>query len=227
MPSLRSRRGADSSPRTCQVRTDLRARTDRTLPRRGAAGESRLSLGRYGADDPAAKKIPLHVTVDKKVGDALGKIRSKKSVSELVNGLLTTVVRQFDPGPAAPVVYKLVEVLAEFEAKARDSGDGQTLAAVALLRSELEPYIDLAQPDPEPGAPTLEPRPDAVEPPKEPGQPLSIEQRLHIPPTPVRATKRDYYWYAVPVLCHEKPMVYLRDAKAWKCFICGKLIHDV
>lgn len=185
-----------------------------------------MSIGRYGHDDPAARKVPLHVTVDKSVGDALGKIRSKKSLSELVNGLLTTVVKQFDPGPAAPVVYRLVEVLAEFEVKARDSGDGQTLAAVALLRSELEPYIDLAQPGSEPQTQVPEPRPRVVESPKGPSQALSVEQRLCIPPTPVRSSKRDYYWYAVPVLCHEKPMVYLRDAKAWKCFICGRLTHD-
>lgn len=184
-----------------------------------------MSFGRYGHDDPGARKVPLHVTVDKRIGDALDKIRSKKSLSELVNGLLTTVVNQFDPGPAAPVIYKLVQVLAEFEAEARDSGDSQTLAAVALLRSELEPYVDLAQPNPKRKAPIPEPRPGIVEAPKDPGQTLSMEQRLCIPPTRVRP-RRDFYWYAVPVLCHEKPMVYLRDARVWKCFICGKLIHD-
>ncbi len=185
-----------------------------------------MSLGRYGADDPADRKIPLNVTVDRWISEALGKIRTKKSVSDLVNGLLTTVVKQFDPGPAAPLVYRLVEVLAEFEAKARDSGDAQTLAAVALLCSELEPYIDLAQTDTT--RETSTPQQTRLESTgtEASGRTLSIEQRLCIPPTPVRASKRDYYWYAVPVLCHEKPMVYLRDAKAWKCFICGKVIHD-
>lgn len=188
-----------------------------------------MSLGRYGADDPKMRKVPLHITVDKWIGDALGKIRSKRSVSELVNGLLTTVVRQFDPGPSAPLIYELVRVLEEHEARAKDSGDAQALAAAALLRSELEPYIDLARADSERKTPTVDPGPETIGILKESDQAPSSNQRfLSIQPTPDRApaTKRDYNWYAVPVLCHEKPMVYLRGAKAWKCFVCGKLIHD-
>lgn len=184
-----------------------------------------MSFGRYGADDPVLKKVPLNITIDKRISDALGKIRSKKSVSELVNGLLTTVVKQFDPGPAAPLVYRLTEVLAEFETKARGSGDTQTLAAVALLRSELEPYIDLARADLTQETPVSQPVPRMVEATEVVGQTSSIEQRLCIPPTPVRP-RRDYYWYAVPIRHCEKPMAYLRDTKIWKCFICGKILHD-
>ena len=184
-----------------------------------------MSLGRYGADDPADRKVPLNVTVDRWISEALGKIRTKKSVSDLVNGLLTTVVSQFDPGPAAPLVYRLLEVLAEFETRARDSGDAQTLAAVALLRSELGPYIDLAQADTTRGTSLQQARLESTGTTAS-GQALSIERRLCIPPTPVRASKHDYYWYAVPVICHGTPMVFLKDAMAWKCTVCGRLIHD-
>ena len=185
-----------------------------------------MSFGRYGADDPVLRKVPLNITIVKRISDALGKIRSKKSVSELVNGLLTTVVKQFDPGPAAPLVYRLTEVLAEFETKARGSGDTQTLAAVALLRSELEPYIDLAKADPTQETTVPQPVLRTVETVEVASQTPGIEQRLCIPPTPVRP-KRDYYWYAVPIGHCEMPMVYLRDEKVWKCLICGKVIHDV
>ena len=46
-----------------------------------------MSFGRYGADNPGERKVSLEITVDKWVSDALGKIRSKKSVSNLVNSL--------------------------------------------------------------------------------------------------------------------------------------------
>ena len=183
-----------------------------------------MSFGRYGADDPRMRKVSLEVTVDRWVSDALGKIRSKKSVSSLVNSLLGTVIRQFDPGPSAPMIYDLVALLARHRKQAEAAGDAETLAAISQLHSELEPYIDLAE---------AEPRRDNQLVSSE-GKGRQEERSFLLqgtwnpafgPPTPTR-DRRDYYWYAVPILCHGVPMEYLRSAKAWKCNVCGRLIQD-
>ena len=108
-----------------------------------------MSFGRYGADSPAERKVSLEITVDKWVHDALGKIRSKKSVSDFVNSWLAVEIRHYDPGPLAPMVYELVEVLAKYRREAEASGDMKKLASVAQLHSVLEPYIDLAEAEPE------------------------------------------------------------------------------
>ena len=179
-----------------------------------------MSLGRYGADDPRMRKVSLEVTVDRWVSDALGKIRSKKSVSSLVNSLLGTVIRQFDPGPSAPMIYDLVALLAKHRKQAEAAGDTEALAAISQLHSELEPYIDLAEAELRPALNTTEERREE--------RPFLLQGAWNSafgPPTPTR-DRRDYYWYAVPVLCHGVPMGYLRDKKAWKCNMCGKLIQD-
>jgi hypothetical protein len=179
-----------------------------------------LSFGRYGADDPRTRKVSLEVTVDRWVSDALGKIRSKKSVSNLVNSLLGTVIRQFDPGPSAPMIYDLVELLAKHRKQAEEKGDAETLAAISQLHSELEPYIDLAEAEPHPA-------PDQRKEPQNGGMSLlqAVWNPAFGPLIPTR-DRRDYYWYAVPVLCHGVPMEYLRGEKAWRCDVCGGLIRD-
>ena len=157
-----------------------------------------MSFGRYGADNPGERKVSLEITVDKWVSDALGKIRSKKSVSNLVNSLLATVIRQFDPGPASPFVYELVGLLAKHRQEAEASGDTETLASVTQLHSMLEPYIDLAE-----------------------AEPTSVGR--------LAATEgqgRYYSRYAVPVLHCGTPMAFLRGSRAWKCLMCGFLLHD-
>ncbi len=194
-----------------------------------------MSLGRYGADDPDSRRVPLNITVDKWVSDALKKIRSKNSVSDMVNGILAIVVRQFDPGPSAPMVYELERVLAEHEARAKASGDPETLAAAAMLRSKLEPYMDLAHggADGEAVLPEAGMRNRPVAPGELRGNDADLQDR----PAPVQKkslparedlhfTPRGYDWYAVPVLCHEKPMTYLRKLRAWKCFVCGGLLAE-
>jgi len=183
-----------------------------------------LSLGRYGADDPRTRKVSLEVTVDRWVSDALGKIRSKKSVSSLVNGLLGTVIRQFDPGPSAPMVYDLVALLARHRKLAEATGDAEALAAISQLHSELKPYIDLAE---------AEPRQDDQPTSMKPREPRDDRTFLlqgawnpaFGPPPPTR-DRRDYYWYAVPVLCHGAPMVYSGQGSGWECTMCGRLIRD-
>ena len=157
-----------------------------------------MSFGRYGADSPGERKVSLEITVDKWVSDALGKIRSKKSVSNLVNSLLATVIRQFDPGPASPFVYELVGLLAKHRQEAEASGDTETLASVTQLHSMLEPYIDLAEAE------------------------LTSVGRL----AATEGQGRYYSRYAVPVLHCGTPMAYLRGSRAWKCLMCGFLLHD-
>jgi hypothetical protein len=179
-----------------------------------------LSLGRYGADDPRMRKVSLEVTVDRWVSDALGKIRSKKSVSSLVNSLLGTVIRQFDPGPSAPLVCELVALLARHRRQAEAAGDAEALAAISQLHSELEPYIDLAEAEPHPD-------PDGRKGPQSGG--VSLPQGVWNPafgPPPPARDRRDYYWYAVPVLCHGVPMEYMHAARAWRCNVCGAQIRD-
>lgn len=187
-----------------------------------------MSLGRYGADDPGDKKVPLHITVDKSISEALGKIRSKKSVSDLVNGLLDTVVRQFDPGPLAPMIHDLVRILARHRIKAETSGDRERVALIDMMLSKLDPYIDLAEAREMLQALLPNLAPEVVR--KAEGlQSLGSRNaeayHFAMPPAPERP-RRDYNWYAVPIICHEKPMAYLRNLKAWKCFVCGKLLHD-
>ena len=157
-----------------------------------------MSFGRYGADNPGERKVSLEITVDKWVSDALGKIRSKKSVSNLVNSLLATVIRQFDPGPASPFVYELVGLLAKHRQEAEASGDTETLASVTQLHSMLEPYIDLAEAE------------------------LTSVGRL----AATEGQGRYYSRYAVPVLHCGTPMAFLRGSRAWKCLMCGFLLHD-
>lgn len=161
-----------------------------------------MSLGRYGADSPSDRKVGLEITVDKWVSDALEKIRSKKSVSSLVNSLLATVIRQFDPGPASPFIYELVGLLAKHMREAEASGDMETLASVAQLHSILEPYIDLAEAEPEPVAKTV------------------TKAREH------NEVRRNYIRYAVPVMHCDVPMSFLRTSGAWKCLACGFLLRD-
>ena len=157
-----------------------------------------MSFGRYGTDNPGERKVSLEITVDKWVSDALGKIRSKKSVSNLVNSLLATVIRQFDPGPASPFVYELVGLLAKHRQEAEASGDTETLASVTQLHSLLEPYIDLAEAE------------------------LTSVGRL----AATEGQGRYYSRYAVPVLHCGTPMAFLRGSRAWKCLMCGFLLHD-
>lgn len=177
-----------------------------------------MSLGRYGYDDPGAKKVRIHIMVDRWISNALGKIRTKKSLSELVNGVLAVIVKQYDPGPAAPLVHELERVLSVHEEKARASEDYETLVAVRMLRSRLEPYSDLAN--------------DEIAPPKgleesgvlssdiiESAKGASVEENLYY-------TERGYDWYAVPVMCHDTPMTYVRLLHAWKCTVCGYLFGD-
>ena len=157
-----------------------------------------MSFGRYGADNPGERKVSLEITVDKWVSDALGKIRSKKSVSNLVNSLLATVIRQFDPGPASPFVYELVGLLAKHRQEAEASGDTETLASVTQLHSMLEPYIDLAEAE------------------------LTSVGRF----AATEGQGRYFSRYAVPVLHCGTPMAFLRGSRAWKCLMCGFLLHD-
>ncbi len=170
------------------------------------------------------------MTVDKWISEALEKIRTRKSVSELVNGLLETVVRQFDPGPTAPMVHDLVRVLAKHRNEAETVGDRERISVIDSMLSKLDPYIDLAEARKELEALVPGLRPKAVQRDEIPitagRRKYDLQyQQLAILPPPVRPMK-DYDYYAVPIIHCEKPMVYLRDAKVWKCFICGKLIHD-
>jgi len=169
-----------------------------------------LSMGRYGADSPSDRKVSLEVSVDKWVSDALEKIRSKKSVSSLVNSLLATVIRQFDPGPASPFIYELVGLLAKHKREAEATGDTETLASVAQLHSMLEPYIDLAE---------AEPRPSPLSLADGGSRGGTVESR-------VEPSQREYSWYAVPVLHCGAPMSYLCGSGTWKCVTCGFLLHD-
>lgn len=167
-------------------------------------------MGRYGADSPNDRKVSLEVTVDKWVSDALEKIRSKKSVSNLVNSLLATVIKQFDPGPASPFIYELVRLLAKHRQEAEATGDTETLASVVQLHSILEPYIDLAEAEPELMPPSL----------RSDGSRSSMVSPL------VESSPREYSRYAVPVLHCGVPMDFLSSLGAWKCVSCGFLLRD-
>jgi hypothetical protein len=103
-------------------------------------------MGRFG-DEPRSRKVPLHVTVDERVIDALGKVRNKSSVSSMVNDILTIVIKQFDPGPSSPLIYELKELFDKHLQDATSSGDTQKVACIELLESKLLPYYDLAEVD--------------------------------------------------------------------------------
>ncbi|MDG7011765.1 MAG: hypothetical protein JRN17_01585 [Nitrososphaerota archaeon] len=178
-----------------------------------------MSLGRYGYDDPGDKKVRIHIMVDKKISNALDKIRAKRSLSELVNGVLAAIVKAYDPGPAAPLVHELEKVLRVHEGRAEASGDSETLVAVRVLKSRLESYSDLASSE------ASSPRGFKVEgilpqdrTEAEKGRPFAEENLYY--------TERGYDWYAVPVMCHDTPMTYLRSLRAWKCTVCGYLFGE-
>src|SRR5487761_755592 len=99
------------------------------------------STGRFGE----RKKVRLSIMVDKWISDALGKIRSKKSVSSLVNGLLGVTIMQFDPGPSSPLIYELRALFKKHLLEAEISGDAQSIACIEFLESQLVPYYDLAE----------------------------------------------------------------------------------
>ena len=178
-----------------------------------------MSLGRYGYDDPGAKKVRIHITVDGKMNKALDKIRAKRSLSELVNGVLAVIVKAYDPGPAAPLVHELERVFAAHEESARSSGDLETMAAVKVLRLRLEPYSDLASGETTPLKGFAERSTlarDRVEPEE---RRFSAEESFYY-------TERGYDWYAVPVMFHDTPMAYLGSLDAWKCSVCGGLLNE-
>ena len=189
-----------------------------------------LSPGRYGAEEGATRKVSLEITVDRWISDALGKIRTKKSVSNLVNGLLAIVIRQFDPGPSSPLVYALDRLLTKYKERAEASGDAEMVASVALLRSRLEPYFDLAEVVPDQQGRShgltacIEERKTEEE--KDQNDVHGIEGNRYGLPVEDDCARRDYDWYAVPTICHGTPMVYLRALGAWKCSVCGSVCRD-
>jgi hypothetical protein len=157
------------------------------------------SMGRYGE----TRKVALKVMVDRPVKDALGKIRTKKSVSNLVNGLLAITIRQFDPGPSSPLIHELKELFRRHLLKAKLSGHAEEIACIEYLESQLQPYYDLA------GVPAN----NAAESFKAEARTQSI----------LRTNKfsRDYSWYSVPHICHGAPMAYSHKERSWICSICG------
>lgn len=189
-----------------------------------------MSLGRYGANE-GARKVSLEITVDKWISDALDKIRTKRSVSNLVNGLLAIVIRQFDPGPSSPLIYALDGLLTKYKERAEASGDPEMIASVALLRSRLEPYFDLAEvvPNQQNGsrgftAGHVERKGEEE---GEGSHTVCIDSNHGgLPAEKDYNTKRDYDWYAVPTTCHGTPMTFLRTLKAWRCSACGSLCPD-
>lgn len=186
-----------------------------------------MSLGRYGANE-GSRKVSLEITVDKWISDALDKIRTKRSVSNLVNGLLAIVIRQFDPGPSSPLIYALDRLLTRYKERAEAAGDPEMVASVALLRSRLEPYFDLAEVIPERqntphGFRADEVRRDE----EESANSIAIIDSTHSAlPGEKECAKRDYQWYAVPTFCHGTPMTYLSNLNAWRCSGCGSLCPD-
>ena len=178
-----------------------------------------MSLGRYGYDDPGDRKVRIHIMVDRKISKTLDKIRAKRSLSELVNGVLAAIVKAYDPGPAAPLVHELERVLAAHEEKAKSSGDSETLAAVKVLWSRLEPYADLASNETTPLKGLME---SCIL----PHDRTESEERRFRAEENLYYTERGYDWYAVPVICHDTPMTYLRSLHAWKCSVCGYLFGN-
>ena len=144
--------------------------------------------------------------VDKQVKDALGKIRTKKSVSNLVNGLLTITIRQFDPGPSAPLIYDLRALFKRHLLRAKLSGDGEVITCIENLESQLQPYYDLAE------VPTD-------------GAGIRIEEEINRTSTTV-SFAHDYSWYSTPHMCHGSPMAFSRKERSWKCSICGGCYYD-
>jgi hypothetical protein len=184
-----------------------------------------LSLGRYGADE-GARKVSLEITVDKWISDALDKIRTKRSVSNLVNGLLAIVIRQFDPGPSSPLIYALDRLLTEYKEKAEASGDTEMIASVVFLRSRLEPYFDLAEVVLDREKATHGTSGDDGVRAQEGISRFATSDSYSGLLFEKETSGRDYHWYAVPMICHGTPMTYLRNLNAWKCSTCGSIYPD-
>src|SRR5487761_95962 len=175
------------------------------------------STGRFGE----RKKVRLSIMVDKWISDALGKIRSKKSVSSLVNGLLGVTIMQFDPGPSSPLIYELRALFKKHLLEAEISGDAQSIACIEFLESQLVPYYDLAEvaadDDEEEGTQNM------VQVSKSSSALLNHSTFIE----PGSATlKHDYNWYSVPRICHAAPMGYSQRQRIWICAICGRRYHD-
>ncbi|MCL4518482.1 MAG: hypothetical protein M1587_04720 [Thaumarchaeota archaeon] len=160
------------------------------------------STGRLGE----SRKVSLKIMVDKQVKDALGKIRTKKSVSNLVNGLLMITIRQFDPGPSAPLIHDLRALFKKHLLRAKLSGDGEEITCIENLESQLQPYYDLA------GVPI-----DGAE--------IKFEEEINRTSTTV-SFAHDYSWYSTPHMCHESPMAFYRKERSWKCSICGSRYYE-
>lgn len=186
-----------------------------------------MSLGRYGADE-GSRKVSLEITVDKWISDALDKIRTKRSVSSMVNGLLAIVIRQFDPGPSSPLVYALDKVLTEYGQRAEACGDPEMVASAAFLRSRLEPYFDLAEVASYQQSKPHRFRIENTRRKDEGGgnHTTIIDSRHGGFLTGKDYTQKDYDWYAVPTSCHGTSMTYLRALNAWRCSVCGSLCRD-
>lgn len=162
------------------------------------------STGRFGE----TRKVPLKIMVDKPVKDALGKIRTKKSVSNLVNGFLTIIVRQFDPGPSSPLIYELRELFQKHMLKAKRFGHNEEVVCIEYLESQLEPYYDLA------GVNANDTRERVSE---------GVEAEI-MPST--ESFVHDYSWYSTPHICHGTPMAYSQRERSWKCSICESRYYE-
>ena len=198
-------------------------------------------MGRFGE----RKKVRLSIMVDKWISDALGKIRSKKSVSSLVNGLLGVTIMQFDPGPSSPLIYELRVLFKKHLLEAEISGDAQSIACIEFLESQLVPYYDLAEvvANDDKGEDTQSmvrrstalscsirtdfatatSRQNMVQVSKSSSALLNHSTFIE----PGSATmKHDYNWYSVPRICHAAPMGYSQSQRIWICAICGRRYHD-
>jgi hypothetical protein len=140
--------------------------------------------------------------VDKPVKDALEKIRAKKSVSNLVNGFLTTIVRQFDPGPSSLLIYELRELFKRHMLRAKHFGHAEEVACIEYLESQLEPYYDLA------GVNANDTRKSVNE---------AVQAKSMSCP---KSLAHDYSWYSIPHICHGTRMAYSQIERSWKCSIC-------
>lgn len=167
-----------------------------------------MKTGRYGERN----KVPLKITIDKRISDSLHKIKKKGSVSNMINGLLDITIRQFDPGPSSPLIYDLHALLKRHRKIAEEEEDPERIACVEILESQLQPYYELA-----------EVKGDEI--------PCDIAQERELQPeivvsqtTEILAesshSRHDYAWYSVPRICHGAPMTYSRKERMWKCAIC-------
>ena len=181
-----------------------------------------MSLGRYGADDPSSRKVPLHVTVDRWVSDRLGKVRKQKSVSRFVNDMLGSVIRLFDPGPLSPMIQEIVALLERYKREAEALGDQEKLAWIEGVHSQLELFIDLSEAEPRQPPDSKEGGGGVAA----SGTRASADVETALKPRTDSVPKHDYWWYAVPIICHGTPMVYMKALKEWKCTVCGKVLRD-